>query len=70
MKLPHSKIGAIPSHLEGEGHDCMARIVPDNPFFPPSVEVRAGGTSPWTGEGRTMQEQIVESNAQLQGWSW
>jgi hypothetical protein len=51
MKLQHSKIEAIPSPLEGEGHDCMARIVPNNPFaFPPSLEVSAGG--------RATQEQL------------
>ena len=36
-----------------------AEIVPYNlPHFPHPCGSDAGGTSPWTGEGRTMQEQL------------
>ena len=48
----------------------MARFVPNKPFaFPPSMEVRVGGTSPRTDEGRTMQEAIVENHAYAHGWT-
>jgi hypothetical protein len=39
--------------------DCMAEIVPYNlPHFPHPCGSDAGGTSPWMGDGRTMQEQL------------
>ena len=39
--------------------DCMAEMVPYNsPHFPHPCGSDAGGTSPWMGDGRTMQEQL------------
>jgi hypothetical protein len=41
------------------GFDCTAEIVPYNlPYFLHPYGSDAGGTSPWMGDGRTMQEQL------------
>jgi len=48
----------VPSLFQGEGVVCAAfrRLTVFDGAFEDCMD--AGGTSPWTGEGRTMQEQL------------